>query len=280
MDDISEFLNKLRAHGAVDYAALKCRGEAIKFALYSDGNRERDAEALAFLGRVEALSFLRERDILFYTVQSSPGVRRSYEYRPAPSAVEGERLQRLVSPWEGSRSYGLIRYFAAPQRHAGMTSGGIYCFGAEYPQGREERPESAVWKIYFRTYFTDEDGARVYDNGLWMGLAERCPCPELVQLAHRCAPLLSCGMDLHMVGWNYDRLTGGCDYKLYFNYALPAFPSAAVGRLAEAGLCGERARAVLYDERFSAALACKGLAVSQSDAGEGRVNFYFKERSR
>lgn len=279
MDDISEFLTEIGAHGAVDYAAVKFRGKDVTYALYSNGNKKTDAEALAFLGQAESLSFLKESDILFYSVQSSPKVRRSYEYKPAPSAVKGDALKRLISPWRDSGCYDTILSFSSPRRRANMTGGGIYCFGAEYPQGRAERPQDAVWKIYFNTYFTDETGSRIYDNEMWMGLVRRCSSPRLAQLADRYAPLLSLDMDLHMVGLNYDRLTGGCDHKLYFRTAKPDMSTEAIEAALDDGICKATTRGVLGDERIRSALAFAGLAVSLDDNGAERVNFYFKERT-
>lgn len=279
MVDIADILEQLAAHKTVDFAAVKCAGGDVAFSVYSDGNRERDEAALEYLKRDRALSFLQEKDILFYTVQTSPKVWRCYEYRPVPIAPGSEAFRRLVSPWDASESRRLIDYFAAPQSHCGMVSGGIYCFGVEYPKGREDRPENAVWKIYFRTYFMDDEGARIYRDKQWMQLVSGSACPPLMRLAQFAAPLLSDGFSLHMVGWNYDRLTGACDYKLYFFRDLPAFPQASVRYLIESGACSAGVAEIFADARFSEKLALEGLAVSCSGE-EGRVNFYFKERIR
>lgn len=211
MQNIAEIIKQAeKDNKKIDYISVKTDGETAFGSVYFDDLKSADYSAVLNLNSYPELAFLRKKkNLLFYTSQKNPQIEYSYEYKP--KNLWGRKIKKFCALWSG-RSSELIQYFAKKRRFGKLTNRGVWFFGIE-----KEKDESTVFKVYFRCFFENEKGDKVFFNDFYKGVAENCGDENFAALIGRTFFMTERGFNLYMIAFNENGTSKEIKYKLYYS---------------------------------------------------------------
>ena len=265
MSNLAEIIEKAeKENKKIDYISVKTDGESAFGSVYFDNVKSADGDALKLLRLYPALSFLlKKNNLLFYTTQKNPQIEYSYEYKP--KNLKGRRVKKFCSLWT-ERSGALIRYFAKKRRAGKLVNQGVWFFGIE--RGKDT---FTVLKAYFKCFFENEKGDKVFYNDLYKNVCKNCGDERFAALIDKTFFMTQNGFNLYMIAFNENKKSGEIKYKLYYSISgdRKENPKTLLNKLG-----------VNKTESFDSAISalgkyrCVGFTVSSGE--KNGVNFYFK----
>lgn len=219
MDSTSSFnssicgAQKAQAEGLLDYYAFLISNKSLDSVYYTKDCPSNASRTQLRLDTFEEWRFLIEDDlILAYSAKEMPNGEYAVECKIKEIPEESNEFQQLIQSWKKDSEREAIVYFAKNRRIEDYENSGIWFVGIENSSSINDE----TIKIYFKTYFQNEYGDRLYADKDYLDIISNCGIESFHDIVNSINNTSLHSFHVFMVGWNYNRVSNESKYKVYF----------------------------------------------------------------